>query len=113
MEKATVRDIKGKIRKRRRAKGLSREDMAEQLHKHLNAYAAWENPNDENRLCLQEFLKIAEILDVPPQYLLPVSGATLQALEDAQKLTKFLEGVRDPLIEHVERLNKRLSNYTQ
>lgn len=113
MEKATVKEIKVKIRKIRRAKGLSREDMAEQLHKHLNAYAAWENPNDEHRLCLQEFLKIAEILDVPPQYLLPISGATLQALEEAKRLTEFLEGVRDPLIDHVQRLNKRLSNYTQ
>lgn len=113
MEKATVTEIKAKIRKRRRAKGLSREDMAEHLHKHLNAYAAWENPNDEQRLCLQEFLKIADILDVPPEYLLPVRGATLQALEDAQKLTKFLEGIRDPLIDHVESLNQRLSNYTQ
>lgn len=112
MEKATVKDIKAKIRKRRRAKGLSREDMAEQLHQHLNAYARWENGNDEQRLCLQEFLKIADILDVPPTYLLPQSDATKAALAEAQELTLFLKGIENPLATHVEKLEQRLNNYS-
>jgi len=111
-DKTTVNGIKAKIRKRRRAKGMSREDMAEQMHQHLNAYARWENANDLNRLCLQDFLRIADILGVPPTYLLPQSDATRAALREAEQLTDFLKGLSSPLAEHVEKLEIRLKNYS-